>query len=95
MLSLTTDYASSKGCPESALRRIAEAGFTHVHWCHQWNTDFLYGHAEIAQIGRWLAEFGLGLLDLHASAGVEKNWVSAREYERLAGVEFWWRTAWR
>jgi sugar phosphate isomerase/epimerase len=87
LLSLTTDYAADTGCPEPYLRRIAEAGFTHVHWCHQWNTDFLYSDPEIAQIGRWLDEFGLRMLDLHASDGKEKRWASTREYERLAGVE--------
>ncbi len=86
-LSLTTDYTTDRGCPEPYLRRIAEAGFTHVHWCHQWCTDFLYSEPEIDQIERWLSEFGLRLLDLHASAGNEKNWGSVREYERLAGVE--------
>lgn len=88
MLSMTTDYANvSTGCPEPYLRRIAEAGFTHIHWCHHWNTDFLYADCEIGQIGRWLKDLGLTLTDLHASAGVEKGWCSAREYERLAGIE--------
>ncbi len=88
MLSLTTDYANvDKGDPSPYLRRIADAGFSHVHWCHHWNTDFIYSQPEIAQIGRWLAEFGLKLLDLHSSVGPEKHWFSLKEYERLAGVE--------
>jgi sugar phosphate isomerase/epimerase len=88
MLSMTTDYANvSTGCPEPYLRRIAEAGFTHIHWCHHWNTDFLYADSEVEQIAAWLRDCGLALTDLHASAGVEKGWCSAREYERLAGVE--------
>ena len=87
MLSQTSDYATSHGCPEPCLRRIAEAGFTHVHWCHQWDTDFLYGDSEIEQIAAWLRDLGLQVLDLHGSAGKEKGWGSAREYERLAGVE--------
>ena len=86
-LCLTTDYQSATGCPEPSLRVIAEAGFTHVHWCHQWNTDFLYSRPEIEQIARWLSGFGLQLLDLHGSAGREKCWWSTRESERLAGVE--------
>jgi sugar phosphate isomerase/epimerase len=86
-LSITTDYAAGTGDPSPYLRGIAEAGFTHVHWCHQWSTDFLYSECEIRQIGVWLAEFGLELLDLHGSVGPEKNWASEREYERLAGVE--------
>jgi len=87
MLSMTTDYYMSHWSPEPFLRRIAEAGFSHVHWCHQWNTDFLYSQPEIGQIRRWFDEFGLQLLDLHASEGVEKKWMSVLEYERLAGVE--------
>jgi len=86
-LSITTDYAKDTGCPEPYLRRIAEAGFTHTHWCHQWNTDFLYSKWEIAQTEEWLKEFRLTLLDLHASDGVEKKWTSPREYERQSGVD--------
>ena len=87
MLSLATDYAADTGCPEPALRGMARAGFSHVHWCHHWSTDFLYTRAETDQIARWLEEFGLTLLDLHGSSGREKSWGSAREYERLAGIE--------
>ena len=87
MLSVSTDYTQSLGSPEPYLRRIADAGFSHVHWCHHWDSDFLYGRAEISQIDAWLREYGLALLDLHASQGVEKVWNSPREYERLAGVE--------
>lgn len=86
-LSLTTDFLSDTGCPEPALRAIAGQGFTHIHWCHQWNTDFLYCAAEIKQIAQWLGDFGIKLQDLHGSAGQEKCWFSVREYERLAGVE--------
>jgi len=75
------------GCPEPSLRLIAEAGFTHVHWAHQLFDDFLYTESEIEQIRRWLKGLGLRMLDLHASGGVEKNYGSQREYERLAGVE--------
>lgn len=86
-LSITTDYRADIGNPEPYLRRISDAGFTHVHWCHHWNTDFIYSAAEIEQIGNWLKELGMGLLDLHGSHGKEKCWFSAREYERKAGVE--------
>lgn len=86
-LSMTSDYARGTGSPEPYLRRIAEAGFTHIHWCHQWNTDFHYVAPELDQIASWMGSFGLSLLDLHGSAGPEKNWTSPVEYERLAGVD--------
>ena len=87
MLSLTSDYRKGTGNPEPYLRDIAGAGFTHVHWCHQWNTDFLYTPSEIRQIGKWLKQYGLALLDLHGSVGPEKCWFSPLEHERRAGVE--------
>ncbi len=87
MLAINSDYFQSEGYPRDYLKRIAEAGFTHIHWCHHWETDFLYSDPEIEEIGRWLEEYGLRLLNLHASHGKEKDWVSDREYQRLAGVE--------
>ena len=87
MLSITSDYASGTGCPEPSLRRIAAAGFTHLHWCHQWCTDFLYTAPEVRQIQLWLKEFGLSACDVHASHGQEKAWGSRREHERLAGLD--------
>jgi sugar phosphate isomerase/epimerase len=86
-LAVNTDFQKGTGCPEESLRAAAAAGFTHLHWCHQWNTDFIYGEAEQEQIKAWLHEFGLTLLDIHGSVGPEKNWFSLLEYERLAGVE--------
>lgn len=87
MFSITTDYKADQGDPQAALRAIAEAGFTHVHWCHHWNTDFVYHAAEVEQIGHWLKEYGLQLADVHGSEGKEKFWYSPKEYARLAGVE--------
>jgi len=86
-LCLSTDLVSDTGSPQPALRALADAGFSHVHWCHQWCTDFLYGPAETAAIRGWLRDYHLTLNDMHGSAGREKNWGSAREYERLAGIE--------
>ena len=87
MLSITTDYARDTGNPEADLKNIAEVGFTHIHWCHHWNTDFIYSQYEIDQIKKWLNKYNLTLCDLHASDGKEKKWNSNKEYERLAGVE--------
>ncbi len=87
MLSVTTDYAKDTGDPSPYLKRIAEAGFSYIHWCHHWNTDFLYSKWEIEQIKKWLDEYGLKLLDLHGSDGKEKAWASPQEYQRLSGIE--------
>lgn len=85
--SQTTDFVRDDGCPRDPLRALADAGFSHVHWCHQWNSDFLYGPSEITAIRGWLDEFGLKVNDIHGSAGSEKNWGSALDYEREAGIE--------
>jgi len=95
MLSMTTDYFTDTGCAEPYLRRIADAGFTHVHWCHEWCTDYAYPDDEVRQIEGWLGKCGLKLLDLHASAGMRegggsppvKDWASGTEESRCAGVE--------
>ncbi|MCP4417551.1 MAG: sugar phosphate isomerase/epimerase [Chloroflexi bacterium] len=87
MFSINTDYIKGHDSPEPFLRQIAEAGFSHVHWVHHWKGDFLYSSSEIAQIDRWLTQYGLKLNDLHASEGREKFWLSTDEYARLAGVE--------
>lgn len=34
-IALNTDIFNDTGCPAPYLRAIAEAGFTHIHWCHQ------------------------------------------------------------
>ncbi len=86
-VAMTSDYVRTDGDPEPYLRAIADAGFRHVHWCQQWNTDFLYGEAELRHVERCFEEFGLSLNDLHASRGVEKAWGSPVEYRRQAGVE--------
>ncbi len=86
-LAIASDFCASTGDPAPYLRHIAEAGFTHIHWCHQWCTDFLYSKYEIAEYKRLFKELGLTLLDVHGSAGYEKYWCSPVEYIRKSGVE--------
>ena len=47
-IAINTDILSSTGDPEMILRLIAEAGFTHLHWCHHWASDFAYCEYEWA-----------------------------------------------
>lgn len=86
-LCCNSDYCGGTGDFASRIREIAETGFTHYFWCHQWNTDFLYTAPEFAEIRRVQKETGLKLLDIHGSSGSEKCWFSTTEYIRLAGVE--------
>ena len=84
---ITTDYAGAQGAPETQLRLIAEAGFTHLHWCHHFNTDFMYRPCEMGAMRKLVRELGHKVLDIHGSSGQEKRFWSLREYERQAGAE--------
>ena len=87
-LAIATDYKGSTGDPEDSLRHIAASGFTHLHWCHQWNTCHLYSDWEIAKISRLLKSLGLRLLDIHGSdGGMGGGWAWTDETYRRAGVE--------
>ncbi len=86
-LAVNTDFDKGTGSPLPCIEAARRAGFTHVIWGHQWDTDFLYSHAELNAISRCLETHNVSLLDVHGSSGVEKCWYSPIEYERLAGVE--------
>ena len=81
------DFYRGIGNPQPYLRAIADAGFSHVHWCHHWRGDFMYDKSEIAYLGKLLDKYGLQVADVHGSEGREKFWYSPQEYARLAGVE--------
>ena len=61
-LAISTDFMGEQ--PEleqlqSILRKIADAGFTHIHWCHEWEGDYIYSSFEMQQIRKWMDEFSL------------------------------------
>lgn len=83
---------------EESLKQIAEAGFTHMHWCYDWTGDYLYAKSEMQQIREWMDQYGLKAKSLHASRGSDwegdtmqrhyrKDYTSTVEYNRIAGVE--------
>lgn len=42
----STDTAEIK----ATLAKIKNTGFTHVHWCHEWDGDYLYSRYEMEQL---------------------------------------------
>ena len=71
-LAMATDYCGYVSDREDirlTLRKIAEAGFTHVHWCHEWDGDHMYSEEEIRDIRDALNEFSLGAKGVHATDG--------------------------
>jgi sugar phosphate isomerase/epimerase len=85
-LSMTTDYVKFTGDPLPYLGRIARAGFTHVHWCHEWCTSHFYEEEEVNAISRELDQLGLRLLDLHAPHGMGDGWGSSDDGARNAAL---------
>jgi sugar phosphate isomerase/epimerase len=76
MLAFTTDYNGESKNTEAikrTLARIAEAGFTHVHWGHEWSGDYTYSIYEILQIKGWLSELGLAIKGIHAADGEKRH----------------------
>lgn len=84
---------------EESIKQIADAGFTHMHWCYEWDGDYLYARSEMEQIRAWMDKYGLKAKSLHASKGsrrgggghleghYRKDYTSEVEYNRIAGVE--------
>jgi len=86
-LAINTDYFKDTENPEPYFKKISEAGFKHIFWCHEWNTDYIYSELEIKNIIKLLRKYNLKVLDLHASEGKGNNWLSMNESIRIAGVE--------
>jgi sugar phosphate isomerase/epimerase len=73
--SITTDYAADRGDASPYFAKIADAGFTHIHWCHEWCTDYSYSSKEVERIDTQLRDVGLLLLDLHGTSGSTCHWL--------------------
>jgi sugar phosphate isomerase/epimerase len=94
MLAMTTDFHGTNRIGadvKGALAKIAKAGYSHVHWCHEWTGAYLYSTHEMLEIREWCDELGLKVKGLHASSGEKKSdlkdYASSNEFNRLAGVE--------
>ena len=95
MLALNTDFhgqSRNSAVIKNTLERIARAGFSHIHWCHEFGSSYIYSVYEMFQIKEWCDELGLLVKGVHASAGDYKNsdlkdYTSQNEYNRLAGAD--------
>ncbi|MDR1212118.1 MAG: sugar phosphate isomerase/epimerase [Spirochaetaceae bacterium] len=58
---------------ESQIRNIAEAGFTHVQWIHDWYGEYLYSPSEMFQARAVLREYNLIAHTLHGPEGGERG----------------------
>jgi sugar phosphate isomerase/epimerase len=74
--SINTDYRNDIHSwleIEDQVRRIAEAGFTHVQWLHDWYGEYLYSPSEMLQARDILREYNLTAHTLHAPEGGERG----------------------
>lgn len=79
-LALATDFAEDLDAEgrrvttlQERLRLIADSGFTHVHWCEDWNNARSYAAAKAARLARLLDAAGLACIDVHGTATAEIN----------------------
>ncbi len=88
-LLITADYVKSKGCPEPYLKRIANAGFSHVHWAYHYNTDFIYSiiAEEIGLIGA-LGVLALFVIFLIRGIAIAKFSGNRHTYLLVTGLTF-------
>lgn len=100
-LAVNTDFAGESRQLEQiklTLEQIARAGFTHIHWCHEWDGEYLYSSYEMRQIREWMDEYGLRSKALHSTKGsakdvnvreghFRKDYTSDWECNRRAGVD--------
>lgn len=85
-LAMNNDYRFPIGDPLPRLPLIAEAGFSHINWCHHWFDDHFYSAASVRRIARELQRLGIRVLDLHASAGILAGVNSRFEPRRKLGA---------
>ena len=89
--SINTDYNNDLhdwASMEHQICCLAEAGFTHTQWIHDWSEEYMYSKSEMFQAGAVLKHYGVKGHSVHATeGGRRKDYTNANEYLRLAGVD--------
>lgn len=86
MIAYATDFTGMTNASaeelHQTLAKIADAGFTHIHWCHEWDGDYTYSRPEMLQIRGWMNDLGLKCKGVHASSGIVMPRAKDRFYYR-------------
>ena len=72
MVAINTNYKNNISNIESIeeqLKNIADAGFSHVHWSHDWLGEYIYSKIEMVQIKEMLDRHNFKVKGLHAAEG--------------------------
>lgn len=86
-LSVTSDFVDSHDDPVPYLHEIRQAGFTRVHFCHEWDSDFLYPADRIAAIRNEMIDLGMSADIVHASEGRQIGWGLDDPTARSSGID--------
>lgn len=102
--SVNTDYNNDLhdwGAIEHQIKCLADAGFSHTQWIHDWEGEYMYSKSEMLQARDVLNYYGLNAHSIHASEGgmrcckdakegttkTRKDYTNPNEYLRQAGVD--------
>jgi sugar phosphate isomerase/epimerase len=72
MVAINTEYKnnfSNIEAIEEQLKNIADTGFSHVHWAHDWIGEYIYSNIEMVQIKKMLGRHNFKVKSLHATEG--------------------------
>ena len=86
-IAIYSDFCDRGGEARRWCHLAAQTGFTHLHWGHEFASEKPHTDVELAEIGRWLREEGLGVVDIHASAGGRFQWTSTDDALRLPALD--------
>ncbi|MGF1698548.1 sugar phosphate isomerase/epimerase [Vibrio lamellibrachiae] len=71
-VALATDYSGQHTTiaeMDACLKEISQAGFSHTHWCHDWDSSYIYAPSEIRQIAYLHKKYALKAKAIHGSCG--------------------------
>lgn len=72
MAAINTNYKNDISAIEDIeeqLKNIADTGFSHVQWGHDWLGEYVYSQIEMVQIKKMLAKYNFKVKGLHATEG--------------------------
>ncbi len=81
-LSISTSVNSVTDSPHDILRLIADHGFTHIHWCHEWITEHFYSVKEQEDLLKFMDGLNLKMLAMHGTIGFGQ-WCNFKDVEDL------------
>ncbi len=87
-IAASTDFYTCEREIPQIIPAMAEAGFTHLHWCHHWGDDYFYEKEELKEIRNILHDTSMELLDVHGSDCVSGMcYYSEDEESRKRGIK--------